>query len=255
MNRNIVAGNWKSNTRLDEAKELINAIASDSAGAASQIIVAPPAPYLAALKPLCGAHIALAAQNCSAHDAGAFTGEHTAQMLADVGVTHVIVGHSERRQLFGETDEVVAAKVMQVHSAGLHPIICVGETLEEREAGSYREVVKHQLQKGLFDVLDAAKAADAIIAYEPVWAIGTGRTASATQAQEMHLFIRQWVLEACGQKADQVPILYGGSVKPQNAEELFSQPDVDGGLIGGASLNANDFISIIKANDKWITAN
>ncbi len=255
MNRNVVAGNWKSNTGFNEAKSLTRAIAEATGDTESQVIIAPPAPYLAALKELCGAALALAAQNCSAYDMGAYTGEHTAQMLADVGVSHVIVGHSERRQLYGETDEVVAAKVHQVSAAGLHPIICVGESLEERESGEHMNVVKRQLQKGFFDVLDAAKAADVIIAYEPVWAIGTGRTASATQAQEMHLFIRQWVHEAYGQMADRMPILYGGSVKPENAEELFSQPDVDGGLIGGASLNAADFISIIKANDKWITAN
>lgn len=255
MKRKIVAGNWKSNTNFGEAKALIEGLSDalvDHDG--GRVIVAPPAPYLAALKPLCGAHIALAAQNCSAHDTGAFTGEYTAGMLDSIGVQYVIAGHSERRQLFGEDNATVARKVRNILDAGLFAILCVGESLEEREAGRHFEVVQEQLKVALLDPIDTEEARHVIVAYEPVWAIGTGKTATSEQAQEMHAAIRKWMKERYDATAEDLSILYGGSVKPNNAGELFGQADVDGGLIGGASLKVEDFKAIIEANKSWSTA-
>lgn len=256
MNRRIVAGNWKSNTTWTEAKQLVEELARkvSEMDAETRMIIAPPAPYLNGLKAGLPAQIALAAQNCSAHDTGAFTGEYTAGMLASLGVKYVLTGHSERRALFGETNEVVGEKVRQILDAGLYAILCVGEQLEEREAGNHEAVVAEQLKVAFLNQISEEEARQVVIAYEPVWAIGTGKTASAEQAQEMHQFIRNLLQEAYGEVAQDISILYGGSVKPANAEEIFRQDDVDGGLIGGASLKADDFMSIIQANRAWTTA-
>lgn len=253
MNRRIVAGNWKSNTTWSEAitlvEELVQSL-NQGTFDQTQIIISPPMIYLSALKSMLPDYIHLAAQNCSAHAEGAFTGEVTATMLSSAGVDYVLAGHSERRSMFGETNAIVAQKVMKVLEAGLRPILCVGESLEERDADQHFNVVKEQLETAFFAQVKDGDAAKVVIAYEPVWAIGTGRTASAEQAQEMHAAIRSWVQERFGNKAEEVSILYGGSAKPNNADELFAGKDVDGGLIGGASLNAADFKAIIEANNK-----
>lgn len=253
MNRRIVAGNWKSNTTWSEATSLIEDLSNELEGkdlSKTMVIVSPPMVYLSALKSQLPQQIHLAAQNCSAHAEGAFTGEVTATMLSSAGVDFILAGHSERRALFGETDEVVAQKVSRIISAGLRPILCVGESLEERDAERHFDVVKAQLEAAYFSNVKEGDAVKVVIAYEPVWAIGTGRTASAEQAQEMHQAIRGWVKEHFGSAAENVSILYGGSAKPGNAKELFEGADVDGGLIGGASLKAADFTAIIEANNK-----
>ncbi|MDG1780160.1 MAG: triose-phosphate isomerase [Flavobacteriales bacterium] len=253
MNRRIVAGNWKSNTTWSEATSLVEDLSNELEGkdlSNTMVIVSPPMVYLSALKSQLPQHIHLAAQNCSAHSEGAFTGEVTATMLSSAGVDFILAGHSERRSIFGETDEVVAQKVSKIISAGLRPILCVGESLEERDASRHFEVVKSQLEAAYFSNVKEGDATKVVIAYEPVWAIGTGRTASAEQAQEMHQEIRSWVRERFGSSAENVTILYGGSAKPGNANELFAGADVDGGLIGGASLKAADFTAIIEANNK-----
>lgn len=250
MKRKIVAGNWKSNTTYTEAKELAEAIYKGLLERENhcRVIIAPPVPYLCGLKSITNGKIGLASQNSSAYDEGAFTGEYTPSMLAGVGIDYVIAGHSERRHFFNETDEVVARKVHQVLDAGLYAILCVGELLQERESGMAYEVVKRQLSASMFNQVSAEAAGNVIIAYEPVWAIGTGKTATAEEADEMHNFIRRNLREAYGNVADDVPILYGGSVKASNAAELFAGADVDGALVGGASLNAEDFLAIIDAN-------
>jgi triosephosphate isomerase len=232
----LVAGNWKmhggraSNQALLEA--LLQGMAQDPAGGA-ECAVCPPFPYLPqAAERLRGSRVALGAQNVSEHAQGAYTGEVAAPMLAEMGCRYVIVGHSERRQLYGETDGQAAAKFAAVRAAGMTPILCVGETLAEREAGRTEQVVGRQLEAVRFE--------GGVLAYEPVWAIGTGRTATPEQAQEVHGFLRRQVPSG-------TPILYGGSVKPQNAAAIFAMPDVDGGLIGGASLVAADFLAIWRA--------
>lgn len=249
MSRKIVAGNWKMNKSWDEAKSLISSLNANSIvfPESVQVIIAPPAPYLRALVDLADGRIAVAAQNCSDKESGAFTGEWSAKMLASCGVSHVIIGHSERRAIFGEDNALVAAKVKAVLDAGLKVIFCCGESLEERESNRQKEIVLEQLRSALLD-LSAEELSRAIIAYEPVWAIGTGKTASDEQVQEMHDFIRKQVRSAYGVLADLIPILYGGSCKASNAAGIFSKPDVDGGLIGGASLNAEEFTAIIQAN-------
>lgn len=250
MKRKIVAGNWKSNTGISEAKELAETVSKSLAerDAHCRVIIAPPVPYLCAIKPLANGRVGLAAQNCSAHHEGAFTGEYTASMLASVGVSYIIAGHSERRQLFGETDELVARKVQHILEAGLYVILCVGETLEEREADKAFEVVERQLREAMFTKVSSEEVGNVIIAYEPVWAIGTGKTATSAEAAEMHTFIRGLLHTAYGSGAEEVPILYGGSVKGSNAAELFAGEDVDGALVGGASLKASEFLEIIDAN-------
>ena len=250
MNRKIVAGNWKSNTSLSEAKELLEAVAKglNDRDAHCRVIVAPPVPYLCALKSISNGRIGLSAQNSSAFHEGAYTGEYTPAMLSGVGVEYVIVGHSERRQLFGETDEVVAKKVQNILEAGLYAILCIGETLEEREAGNAFEVVERQLKAAMLNTVSAEETGNVIVAYEPVWAIGTGKTATAEQAQEMHAYIRSLLKSAYGNAAEDEAILYGGSVKGSNAQELFAGEDVDGALVGGASLKADEFLSIVDAN-------
>jgi len=244
----LVAGNWKMHGSQAMVNRLVDAML-DELPEPDQVEVAvlPPFPYLSLVQELASASdLGWGAQNLSEHAEGAHTGEVSAAMLEDLGCRYVLVGHSERRQLHGEDDELVAAKFSAARRAGLWPILCVGETLDEREAGNTEAVVTRQLG----EVLSRAGAesfARAIVAYEPVWAIGTGRTAAPEQAQEVHGLIRTTIAEADAKMADAVRVLYGGSVKPDNASELFAQPDIDGGLIGGAALDASDFIAICRA--------
>ena len=245
MRRTLVAGNWKMHGRLDANRELLQALQA-APRAACDLAVCVPFPYLAqAQSLLSGSGIALGAQDCSVHEQGAYTGEVAAGMLREFGCSHVIVGHSERRALHGETDATVAAKAERALASGLTPIVCVGETLEQREQGQTEAVIGMQLD-AVLHLLGAERSSRIVLAYEPVWAIGTGRSASAAQAQEVHAFLRARTRHH-GVDADAVPMLYGGSVKPDNARELFAQPDIDGGLIGGASLKAADFLAIAAA--------
>jgi len=244
----FICGNWKMHKTQAEARELVRALAPLLAPLAGkvQVAVAPPFTALsAAAEALRGSPLELGAQDVHWEKQGAFTGAVSAPMLAEAGVRHVIVGHSERRQLFGDTDEAVRKKVGAVLAAGLLPIVCVGETLGERESSQTLEVVGRQLRAGLSGLPPQALAA-VTVAYEPVWAIGTGRTATSAQAQEVHQALRAILRELCGGGADAIRIQYGGSVKPDNAAELMSQPDVDGALVGGASLKADDFIHIVR---------
>ena len=248
MREFLVAGNWKMNGSTAASEELISGIvAGVPEGSGFKMLVCPPFPYLAAVaSQVAGSAVALGAQNVSEHESGAFTGETAASMLQDVGCEYVIVGHSERRAIYGETSEQVAAKFMAAQAAGITPILCVGETLEEREAGTTEKVIDEQLDA----VLDAAGAgafATAVIAYEPVWAIGTGLTATPEQAQDVHKHIRARLAVHDADLAEKVQILYGGSMKGENAPGLLSMPDIDGGLIGGASLKASDFLAIAVA--------
>ena len=242
----FVCGNWKMHKTAAEAVALVRELAGGlGASPGVQVAVAPPFTALAPVAPaLRGTPLELAAQNVHWEPQGAFTGEISAAMLADAGCQHVIVGHSERRQLFGETDESVRKKVGAVLAAGMRPIVCVGETLEEREANRTMAVVDRQVRGGLAGL--SSELAAVTVAYEPVWAIGTGRTATAAQAQEVHAAIRRILRELAGSLADAIRIQYGGSVKPENARELMSQPDVDGALVGGAALEARSFADIIK---------
>ena len=246
MRRKIVAGNWKLQGSREFAAALVDAIKA-GAPAGVGLIVLPPYPYLGEVLARCaGADIAVGAQDVSAHAKGAYTGEVAAAMLADVGARYTLVGHSERRQYHAESSELVAQKFLAAQAAGITPILCVGERLEEREAGQTEAVIASQLRPVL-DLVGVAAFADAVVAYEPVWAIGTGRTASPEQAQAVHAFIRSQVADRDAKIADSLPLLYGGSVKPDNAASLFAQADVDGGLIGGASLVAADFLAIATA--------
>jgi triosephosphate isomerase len=234
----LVAGNWKMNGSRAANRALLDALLRDlGRQGGSDVAICPPFPYLEQIgERLQGTQIAWGAQNVSEHAHGAYTGEVSAAMLKDLGCRYVIVGHSERRQLFAESDERIAAKFAAAQVAGLTPILCVGETLEERDAGRTKEIVARQLDA----VLNAADFGAAVLAYEPVWAIGTGRNATPEQAQAVHAFLRERV-------SGETRILYGGSVKAQNAAGIFAMPDVDGGLIGGASLVANEFIEIVRA--------
>ncbi len=248
MRRQIVAGNWKMNKNLQEGIELateVNRLAGEIENEAL-VIVAPPFIHLAEVSKVLS-HVKLAAQNCSHEPHGAFTGEVSAGMIRSAGAAYVIIGHSERRSYYMEDDELLNRKVNAVLDNGLIPIFCFGEQLSQRETGNHMTVVSSQLQKGVF-TLSPENFSKIILAYEPVWAIGTGVTATPQQAQEMHAFIRR---EVAGKYATEVAnntsILYGGSCKPSNAAELFSNPDVDGGLIGGASLKAEDFVAIVEA--------
>lgn len=249
MRKNIVAGNWKMNTVLEEGVELANNVNSLLEGKTvnCDVIVCVPFTHLtsvnAVLNPEC---VALGAENCSEHAKGAYTGEVSASMVKSTGARYVILGHSERRQYFGENNEQLLAKTKIALENGLLPIFCVGEVLAQREDGSYNDVVKAQVE-ALFS-LSAEDFGKIVIAYEPVWAIGTGKTATAEQAQDMHAHIRGVIAEKYGKEvADNTSILYGGSCKPGNAREIFAKPDVDGGLIGGAALKAEDFMGIIEA--------
>jgi triosephosphate isomerase len=245
--KKFVCGNWKMHKTVPEALALVKELGEGLGDAAGKVQVAV-APAFTALHPVAqalrGGPLELAAQNVHWEVQGAFTGEISAPMLADAGCRHCIVGHSERRQLFGETDETVRKKIGAVLQAGILPIVCVGETLQEREAGRTLEVVGRQV-RAAFTGLGAQLAA-ITVAYEPVWAIGTGKTATSAQAQEVHAAIRNILRELGGSQGDAVRIQYGGSVKPENAAELLSQPDVDGALVGGASLKAKDFLAIVK---------
>lgn len=244
----LVAGNWKMNGTRASARALIEGVKAGMATvSASAVAVCPPFVFVADVADMLqGSTIALGGQNLCTETAGAFTGEVSGAMLRDFGCEYVIVGHSERRTLYGESDELVARKFAAARAAGLKPILCVGELLEEREQGVTEEVVGRQLD-AVLNLEGVAALGDAVIAYEPVWAIGTGKTATPQQAQEVHAFIRARVAAQDATIADQVQILYGGSVKGANAEELFSQPDIDGGLIGGASLDADEFLTICRA--------
>jgi triosephosphate isomerase (TIM) len=234
----LVAGNWKMHGSRASIAALLDALVEGNPTSACAVCV--PFPYLTQVaERLRGTRIAWGAQNVSEHAQGAYTGEVSAAMLAEFGCRYVIVGHSERRQLYCETDAQVAAKFAAVRSAGMTPILCVGETLAQREAGETEAVVQRQV----LAVMERNSLENAVLAYEPVWAIGTGRNASPEQAQAVHAFLRRRV-------GTETPILYGGSVKPQNAAEIFAMPDVDGGLIGGASLVAKDFLDIVKAAAK-----
>jgi triosephosphate isomerase len=247
MRRRIVAGNWKLHGSRAFATELVGGVAAGLPVEGVELVVLPPLPYLGDLiEDFEGRGIAFGAQDVSANETGAYTGEVSAQMLVEVGARYGLCGHSERRQYHGETDAVVAAKMLAALHAGLTPIVCVGEQLDEREAGRTEDVIAAQLAP----VLAAAEPealARVVVAYEPVWAIGTGRTASPEQAQAVHAFIRGQVAGRDAKIAGSLPILYGGSCKPDNAAALFAQPDVDGGLIGGASLVASDFLAIARA--------
>jgi triosephosphate isomerase len=249
MQKKIVAGNWKMNTTYQEGEALAKAIAVKKSEVPADVllIVAPPFTHLCCLTgPLRDAGIGIAAQNCAAEEKGAYTGEVSAKMLASIGVEYCILGHSERRQYYGETNEILFKKIQQALAVGLRPIFCIGEVLAERETNRYFDVVKQQLDEVILK-LSPSDFAKVIIAYEPVWAIGTGKTATAEQAQEIHAYIRKVLVAKFGDAANDTAILYGGSAKPSNAKELFSQPDVAGGLIGGAALVADDFIAIAQS--------
>jgi triosephosphate isomerase (TIM) len=245
----IVAGNWKMHKTAAESAAFIRELSSGLGGQdpACEVIVAPAFTSLSvAVESARGTVVAVSAQNLHWEEQGAFTGEVSAGMIEDLGCTHVIIGHSERRQYFGETDETVNRKIRAAVGKNLVPIFCLGETLEEREAGNTFEVVKKQVYGGL-EGISASHAKDLIVAYEPVWAIGTGRTASPEQAQEIHEFLRNELADLFGTGfADSVRVLYGGSVKPSNARDLMSCKDIDGGLVGGAALKTEDFLGIIR---------
>lgn len=252
MRQKIVAGNWKMNKTLDEAHVLaseIQGMVSDEAKGNVKVIFCIPFPYLLSVKNLLGnsSRIAIGAQNCSEHESGAYTGEVSAMMLRSMNIPYVILGHSERRQYFGEDGKLLAKKIDMALKHGLTPIFCCGEPLEVREKNEHEHLVKKQLEESLFH-LDAAALQKIIVAYEPVWAIGTGKTATAQQAQDMHAVIRRHLALKYSQSvADGISILYGGSVNAANAKELFSCADVDGGLVGGASLKSREFTEIIKS--------
>jgi triosephosphate isomerase len=251
MRKNIVAGNWKMNCTLEEGEKLakeVMQIISEEHSTNAEVILFPPFVHLSRLVDLTNStNIHVGVQNCHQNDSGAYTGEVSTAMIKSCEATHVIIGHSERREYFNESDELLAEKTKQVINSGLTPIFCCGEKLPSRENGTQEDVVSDQVKNALF-LLSEEEIKRVVIAYEPVWAIGTGKTASAEQAQEMHAFIRgQLAAQFSEDTANSISILYGGSVKPDNAKEIFSKPDVDGGLIGGASLKAVDFTEIVKA--------
>ncbi|KLJ01378.1 triose-phosphate isomerase [Luteimonas sp. FCS-9] len=246
MRARIVAGNWKLHGSREFATELVSRIAA-APSPGVEVVILPPLPYLGDLvEDFEAGAVAFGAQDVSSNQEGAYTGEVSARMLVDVGARFGLVGHSERRQYHHESSEHVARKFLAAVNAGLRPILCVGESLQHRDAGLTEDAIAAQLRPVL-DLVTAAAFADAVVAYEPVWAIGTGRTATPDQAQAVHAFIRSEIAARDAKIADSLPILYGGSVKPDNAAELFAQPDVDGGLIGGASLSAADFLAIVAA--------
>ena len=247
MRRKIVAGNWKMNMSSESSNAFLNDLKSSDWPEDVNCIIAPPIIYLIELQKINGEQIHLCGQNCHSNDSGAFTGEIGAAMLNDIGAKYCLVGHSERRSYFNERNDFLKNKVDGLLKNSIVPIYCCGETRIERENGTYFNVVKQQLNEGLFH-LDNLQFAKVIIAYEPVWAIGTGLTASAKEAQEMHSFIRETIENAYGHEtADSISILYGGSCNPNNAKELFACQDVDGGLIGGASLEPKKFLEIAQA--------
>jgi triosephosphate isomerase len=251
MRKKIVAGNWKMNMDYQEGlslfSEVINMVHDEVTGK-QQAVVCSPFIHLHSLVQMAKGYskISVGAQNAHQAESGAYTGEISAKMIHSTGAEYVILGHSERRQYFGETNELLARKTDTTLKNSLKPIFCIGETLQEREANQHFNIIKQQLQEGVFH-LDAAQFSQLVLAYEPVWAIGTGVTATSAQAQEIHLFIRGEIASKYSQEvADNTTILYGGSCNPKNAAELFAQPDIDGGLIGGASLKSRDFVDIVK---------
>ena len=249
MRKKIVAGNWKMNMTTEEATHLVNGLKLDLANFREvEIVVCPPFTALSTVSSLVqGTHIDLGAQNMHWAKSGAYTGEISSAMLRELFCHFVILGHSERRQYFGETDEIVNKKVKAALASALRPIVCVGETLAEREAGKVSDIISTQV-RGSLAGLSQQEILECVIAYEPVWAIGTGKTATSAQAQEVHALIRQVLASMFDSSiAQAVRIQYGGSVKPGNAKELFSMPDIDGGLIGGAALDAKSFIDIVRA--------
>ncbi len=250
MRKKIVAGNWKMNMEYNEGvslfSEIVNMVKDERIGEQIAVICAPFI-HLNSLVQLSSGVVKIGAQNCHQKESGAFTGEISAKMVKSIGCEYVIIGHSERRQYFLETDELLAEKTIIALQNKLTPLFCIGETLEERNDGSYFEVLARQLNQGVF-TLSAEDFSKIILAYEPVWAIGTGLTASPAQAQEIHAFIRTNIESKYGSEiANATSILYGGSCNPKNAAELFAQQDIDGGLIGGASLKSRDFVDIVKA--------
>ena len=249
MRRLLIAGNWKMNKGPAETESLLVALKEEipEVPETIDVLVCPPMISIPTAKSTLQGYAAnVGAQNVYFEDSGAFTGEVSLPMLKQAGVTHVIIGHSERRQIFGETDEMVNKKTIKARQENVIPVVCVGETLEQRNAGNHVDIVAAQVEKAL-DGISAKDLENVVIAYEPIWAIGTGETASPQQAQEMHAEIRQMLANQFDDEAaEQVRILYGGSMKPHNAEELLEQPDVDGGLIGGASLKADSFSAIIN---------
>ena len=237
------------NTTVPEGVELAKAVVAKSAEVPADVklIIAPPFVHLAPVAEVVkGTAVGLSAQNCADKEKGAYTGEVSVNMLTSVGCEYTILGHSERRQYYGETDAKLVDKIHLALAAGLSPIFCIGENLEQRESGKHFDVVTEQVKNVLY-TLSAEEMAKVIVAYEPVWAIGTGKTATAEQAQEIHACVRKVLAEKFGALADEITILYGGSCKPSNAKELFAQPDIDGGLIGGAALKADDFIAIAQS--------
>ncbi|MES2558730.1 MAG: triose-phosphate isomerase [Bacteroidota bacterium] len=252
MRKKIIAGNWKMNKTFEEGMGLVTEIVGmvkDEYRGSAQVVIMPPFVHINAVSRMVAdqANIFSGAQNCSNHESGAYTGEVSAGMIKSCGATYVIVGHSERRQYFGEHNDWLAKKTDTLLANGLTPIYCCGETLEEREANKHFDVLKSQVSEGLFH-LSAEQFANVVIAYEPVWAIGTGKTASTEQAQEVHAFIRNLVKEKYDTTtADNLTIQYGGSVKAENAAELFAAPDIDGALVGGAALQSRSFTDIVKA--------
>lgn len=245
MKKKLIAGNWKMNGSLAANEALVKALLAGLPAQPCEVALCVPALYLAQLQTLvAGSRIELGAQDISMHESGAYTGELSGAMFKEFGVRYAIVGHSERRQYHGETDQLVAAKAKTALASGVTPIVCVGETLAEREAGKTEEVVKRQLAAVIHE--NGHCISEIVVAYEPVWAIGTGKTASPEQAQQVHGVLRAQ-LKAASAQADRIHILYGGSMNAANAAQLLGQPDIDGGLVGGASLKAPDFLSIVAA--------
>jgi triosephosphate isomerase len=253
MRKKIVAGNWKMNTTYQEGIGLYREIENHLVDIddSVELIIAPPFTHISAIAKLArDSQISIAAQNCAADVGGAYTGEISVGMIVSAGASHVIIGHSERRKIYGESNTVIKKKIDLALESQLTPIFCCGESLEDRKDGNHFNVVSNQIEQSLFH-LGKNELGKVIVAYEPVWAIGTGETATPEEAQEMHGYIRNWIVEKYGdERATELCLLYGGSCNPANAESLFLQPDVDGGLIGGASLNYSDFIDIAKAFSK-----
>ena len=248
MRQPLVAGNWKMNGSRSMAEALARTVNEGAKTLGCEVVLCPPAAYLSTVGPLLTKPgVGLGAQDCSEHDSGAYTGEHATSMLDDLGCTYVIIGHSERRQMFGDSDERVVEKVLAALANGLSPILCVGESLAERQAGTTETVVAAQLNAVLHDSRCEGRLQRLVVAYEPVWAIGTGESATPEQAQAVHAFLRRCIDDIDPALAKTTRLLYGGSVKPENAAQLFASPDIDGGLIGDASLKAESFLSICAA--------
>ena len=250
MRKKIVAGNWKMNLNYDEVTSLVDEILRlHSSDNNVEIILSPPFVYLDKVIRLCANHdhVLVASQNCSEYNNGAYTGEVSASMLNSMGVNYVIIGHSERRSIFNESNENLNLKITQALQNNLKIIFCCGENIDQRESGEYLQLIKKQLDETIL-CLDQKSLSKIVIAYEPIWAIGTGKTASSVQAQEIHFFIRSLISDKFGTEiSNNISILYGGSCKPTNSKELFSQSDIDGGLIGGASLKSSDFTAIVNS--------